>query len=110
MIGDDAWRKLTPDQQVILTELGQDAQHYMWARFATVRAEAYATAVAKGMRIVQPRPEDIVAWRACSAPLLEHYMDRAGMAGSKLFAAYGKLRTLPCCNRAPDDATTFTPQ
>jgi C4-dicarboxylate-binding protein DctP len=110
VIDEQAWRKLTPDQQVILTELAQDAQSYMWARFVTVRAEAYALAVEKGMRIVQLRPEDIVAWRACSAPLLETYMERAGALGSKLFAAYGKLRTHACCNEAPGDMTTFMPQ
>jgi TRAP-type C4-dicarboxylate transport system substrate-binding protein len=101
VINEQAWQKLTPEQQVILTELGQDAQNYMWARFVTIRAEAYALAVEKGMRIVELRPEDIFAWRACSASLLETYRDRAGVAGSKLFAAYGRLRTDPCCREAP---------
>jgi len=110
VIDERTWQKLTPDQQVIVTELGQDAQSYMWARFATVRAEAYALAAEKGMRIVQLRPEDIMAWRACSASLLETYMERAGALGSRLFAAYGKLRTHPCCNEPPGDITTFTPQ
>ncbi|MBO0766908.1 MAG: TRAP transporter substrate-binding protein DctP [Hyphomicrobiaceae bacterium] len=101
VINEQTWQKLTPDEQVILTELGQDAQNYMWARFVTIRTEAYALAVEKGMRIVELRPQDIFAWRACSAPLLETYMNRAGMAGTKLFAAYGRLRTLPCCRDAP---------
>jgi hypothetical protein len=55
----------------------------------------------RGMRIVEPPAEDVAAWRACSAPLLEEYAERAGEAGSKLFAAYGKLRTAPCCRDAP---------
>jgi C4-dicarboxylate-binding protein DctP len=110
VINEQAWRKLTPEQQEIITELSEDAQSYMWARFATVRAEAYALAVEKGMRIVQLRPEDIVAWRACSAPLLETYLERAGASGSKLFAAYGKLRTQPCCTDAPEDVATIAPQ
>jgi C4-dicarboxylate-binding protein DctP len=101
VINEQTWQKLTPEQQVILTELAQDAQNYMWARFVTIRAAAYALAVEKGMRIVELRPEDIFAWRACSASLLETYMDRAGIAGSKLFAAYGRLRTHPCCREAP---------
>jgi C4-dicarboxylate-binding protein DctP len=110
VIEERAWRRLTAEQQEILSELGQDAQSYMWARFSTVRAEAYALAVEKGMRIVQLRPEDVIAWRACSAPLLETYTERAGLLGSRLFAAYGKLRTNPCCNEAPGDITTFMPQ
>jgi C4-dicarboxylate-binding protein DctP len=110
VINEQAWQKLEPDHQVTLTELGQDAQNYMWARSLTIRAEAYAYAVAKGMRVVELRPEDFMAWRACSASLLEKYMVRAGTAGSKLFAAYGKLRTHPCCNGVPGGATTFRPQ
>jgi C4-dicarboxylate-binding protein DctP len=105
VLNEQVWQKLTPEQQVIFTELGQDAQSYMWARFVTIRAEAYALAVERGMRIVQLRPEDMFAWRACSAPLLETYMDRAGLAGSKLFAAYGRLRTHPCCRDAPADVS-----
>jgi C4-dicarboxylate-binding protein DctP len=110
VINEQAWRKLTPEQQEIVTELSEDAQSYMWARFATVRAEAYALAAEKGMRIVQLRPEDIMAWRACSAPLLETYLERAGALGSKLFAAYGKLRTQPCCTDAPEDVATSAPR
>jgi C4-dicarboxylate-binding protein DctP len=107
VINEQAWQKLTPEQQVTLTELGQDAQNYMWARFVTIRAEAYALAVEKGMGIVQLRPEDMFAWRACSAPLLERYMDRSGPPGSKLFAAYGRLRTHPCCRDAPADQSVI---
>lgn len=101
VINENAWRRLTPEQQEIFTELAQDAQAYMWARFATIRAEAYAFAVAKGMRIVELPTEDTAAWRACSAPLLEAYMDRSGEAGPKLFAAYGRLRTNACCREPP---------
>jgi C4-dicarboxylate-binding protein DctP len=105
VINDRAWQSLTSEQQEILTELGQDAQAYMWARFATISADAYARAAQKGMRIVEVPGEDITAWRACSAPLMERYMDGAGDAGRKLFAAYGKLRTDPCCREVPGDAS-----
>jgi C4-dicarboxylate-binding protein DctP len=100
-INEQAWQKLTPEQQEILTELGQDAQAYMWARFATIRAEAYALAAEKGMQVVPLRAEDVEAWRACSAPLLEAYMERTGEGARKIFAAYGRLRTDPCCREPP---------
>jgi C4-dicarboxylate-binding protein DctP len=109
VINGQAWDKLEPEHQVILTELAQDAQSYMWARFVTIRADAYAYAIEKGMRIVPLRSEDVTAWRACSASLLETYLDRAGVAGSRLFAAYGRLRTNSCCNEAPGDMS-FMPQ
>jgi TRAP-type C4-dicarboxylate transport system substrate-binding protein len=103
VINDKVWRKLTSEQREIFEELAQDAQAYMWARFATVRAEAYAFAVEKGMRIVELSKGDVEAWRACSAPLLEAYIERAGPAGPKLFSAYGKLRTDPCCREPPEE-------
>lgn len=101
VINDNAWQRLSPEQQKIIVELAQDAQAYMWARFATIRAQAYAFASQQGMRIIELAAEDLAAWRACSAPLLEEYAERTGGAGSKLFTAYGKLRTAPCCRDAP---------
>jgi C4-dicarboxylate-binding protein DctP len=103
-INENAWRRLTPEQQAIVTELAQDAQDYMWASFATIRARAYAFAIEKGMRVVDLPAEDTVAWRACSAPLLETYMARAGDGGPKLFTAYGRLRTRACCRDSPSEA------
>jgi C4-dicarboxylate-binding protein DctP len=103
VINEQAWERLTDEQREILAELAQDAQAYMWARYATIRAEAYAFAAQKGLRIVEPSTADVAAWRACSAPLLEAYLERAGDDGPKLFATYGRLRTSPCCRDAAED-------
>jgi C4-dicarboxylate-binding protein DctP len=101
VMNEKAWAKLAPEHQILLVELAQKAQQDAWARFAAIRAEAYAFAKQKGMSIVDLAVEDVVAWRACSAALLEAYVERAGDAGPKLFAAYGRLRTQPCCREAP---------
>jgi C4-dicarboxylate-binding protein DctP len=110
VINDKAWQRLSREQQEILTELAQDAQGYMWARFTTIREQAYAVAAQKRMRLVEVPGEDLAAWRACSAPLLDEYMERAGEAGPKLFRAYGKLRTAPCCRDAPTDDAPPAPR
>ena len=107
VINDNAWQRLSSEHQKILLELAKDAQDYMWARFVTIRAEAYAFALKQGMRVVELLAEDVAAWRACSASLLEEYMERSGHAGSRLFAAYGKLRTEPCCREAPRNEVPF---
>jgi C4-dicarboxylate-binding protein DctP len=107
VINEQTWQGLVPEHQEILTELAQDAQSLMWARFATIRAEAYAFAVQQGMRIVEPSADDVAAWRACSADLLETYMERGGVAVSKLFRAYGRLRADPCCRDAPGEMPLF---
>ena len=105
VINEKAWQSLTPRYRDIVSEIAEDAQAHMWARFTGIRAEAYAFAAQKGMRIVEPRPDDVAAWRACTAPLLEAYMERAGDSGPKLFEAYGRLRTAPCCRQVPGDAS-----
>lgn len=108
VINDEAWQRLSPEHREILAELAQDAQGYMWARFATARARAYEFARQKGMRIVEPTADDVAAWRACSAPLLEKFMERTGMAGSQFFMAYGRLRLHDCCRDAPADTPFIT--
>jgi C4-dicarboxylate-binding protein DctP len=110
VINDKVWQGLSREHQETLADLAEDAQGYMWARFATVREQAYALAAQKGMRIVELSSDDVAAWRACSAPLLEEYADRAGMAGLKLFAAYGKLRKDPCCRDAPREDEPLGPR
>jgi C4-dicarboxylate-binding protein DctP len=105
VINEKAWQSLTPRHRDLVSEIAEDAHALMWARFTSIRAEAYAFAAQKGMRIVEPRPDDVAAWRACTAPLLEAYMQRAGDAGPKLFGAYGRLRTAPCCRQGPGDAS-----
>jgi C4-dicarboxylate-binding protein DctP len=108
VINEKAWLALAPAEQQVFSEVAEDAQAVMWARFATTRAEAFASAVQKGMRIVEPSADDIAQWRACSAVLLEAYMVRAGQAGPKLFEAYGKLRTERCCRDAPSGEEHFS--
>jgi C4-dicarboxylate-binding protein DctP len=103
VINDTAWQRLTSEHRNVLSELAEEAQNLMWARFSRIRADAYAFAVQNGMRVVELAGADIEAWRACSAPLLLAYMEHAGDVGPKLFAAYGKLRTQPCCREAPPD-------
>jgi C4-dicarboxylate-binding protein DctP len=104
IVNERAWQRLAPAHRDIMSELAQEAQSDMWARFTAIRTDAYAFAKQKGMRIVDPRPEDVAGWRVCTAPLLEAYIERAGEAGPKLFAAYGRLRMAPCCRKLPVDA------
>jgi len=104
IVNEKVWQGLAPAHRELLSELSQEAQSDTWARFTAIRTDAYAFARQKGMKIVEPRPEDVAGWRACTAPLLEAYMERAGEAGPKLFAAYGRLRKAPCCRQLPVDA------
>jgi C4-dicarboxylate-binding protein DctP len=103
VINDKVWDSLSEGHRHILTEAAGALQARMWDLFAKIQADAYAFATSKGMKVYELPPRDIVAWRECSAPLLESYVDRIGELGPKLFSAYGRLRTDPCCNNASPD-------
>jgi len=107
VINDKAWEKLSEKHQHILSEAAAAAQERMWEHFTQSEAEAYAFAAKKGIKVREPSAKEVVAWRECSSPLLESYMDRIGELGPKLFAAYGKLRTDPCCNAAAPGQSQF---
>lgn len=92
------WDGLSPDQRRVLTEASDALQERTWEALAGIEAEAYAFAARKGMKVHEPSARDIVAWRQCSAPLLESYVERIGDLGPRLFTAYGRLRADPCCN------------
>lgn len=107
VINDKVWESLPEKQQKILSEAAAAVQERMWDLFAKTEADAYAFAAKKGMKVYEPSPREVVAWRECSAPLLESYVDRIGELGPKLFAAYGRLRTDPCCNNAVPEQMPF---
>jgi len=107
VINNKIWESLSEKHRQILSEAAATVQERMWDLFAKVEAEAYAFAEKKGMKIHEPSPKEVVAWRECSAPLLESYVDRIGDLGPKLFAAYGRLRTDPCCNNVAPGQTLF---
>jgi C4-dicarboxylate-binding protein DctP len=107
VINNNVWESLSESQRQILSEAAGAVQERMWDLFAKAEADAYAFAAKKGMKVYDPSPKEIVAWRECSAPLVESYVDRIGELGPKLFAAYGRLRTDPCCNRTMPEQMPF---
>jgi C4-dicarboxylate-binding protein DctP len=107
IINNKVWESLSEKQRQILSEAAGVVQERMWDLFAKVEAETYAFAAQKGMKVHDLSPKEVVAWRECSAPLLESYVERIGELGPKLFAAYGRLRTDPCCNNAPPEQAPF---
>ena len=46
-------------------------------------------------------PDQVAEWRACSSEVLDNYMRGGGELVRQVLAAYGKLRTHPCCNAGP---------
>jgi len=105
LVNERLWQSLSPDHKAVIVEAARAVERVARDRFAENEASAYAFAREKGMQIHTPTPDQVAEWRACSAGVLEEYMSQGGELGRLLLAAYGRLRTDPCCRAAP----TFGP-
>jgi hypothetical protein len=61
-----------------------------------------------GFKIQHLTHDEVAEWRACSAEMLAEYMEANGELAQRLMAAYGKLRTDPCCTTGPGSEMAFT--
>jgi C4-dicarboxylate-binding protein DctP len=101
IINEKVWQSLGQRDQSIILESSRKAERELRDQMADVEAKAYAFAQSKGMKVQNLSPNDVAEWRACSAKLLDDYMSEAGELAARLMAAYGRLRTQPCCSAGP---------
>jgi C4-dicarboxylate-binding protein DctP len=97
LINEQVWRSLSPEHRHVLEEAAAEAQKAILADLRRREAEGYALAAKNGMKSYEVTPDEVAEWRVCSAPVLEAFMRNAGELGERLMAAYGRLRTQPCC-------------
>jgi TRAP-type C4-dicarboxylate transport system substrate-binding protein len=95
------WQALAPAHRAAITEAVKRLELKIRERAAESECTLYATAREKGMKIVDLAPHQVAEWRACSSDVLVQYMDTSADVGSRLMAAYGRLRTAPCCSAGP---------
>jgi C4-dicarboxylate-binding protein DctP len=101
MINDKVWQSLGARVQAAVAEAAKVVEQELRDAMADIEAEAYAFALGKGMKVLELGPDHVAEWRACSAPLVDEFMNEGGELASKLMAAYGKLRQQPCCSGGP---------
>jgi C4-dicarboxylate-binding protein DctP len=101
IINEKVWQTIPREHQVIITAAARKAERDLRQQTADIEAEAYAFARSKGMKIVELTPDDVAEWRACSANLVDDYMETAGELGARVMTTYGRLRTDPCCTSGP---------
>jgi C4-dicarboxylate-binding protein DctP len=97
LINEPIWQSLSPDHRRMVEEAAAEAQKAILVDLRKGETEGYALAVKNGMKIHQVTPDDVAEWRACSAPVLEEFMNKSGELGQRLLEAYGELRKQPCC-------------
>jgi C4-dicarboxylate-binding protein DctP len=100
------WEGLSDEHRAVVQKAAKTAEHEIRSKAAKLEEEAYAFARSKGMTVHSLTPDQVAEWRACSSEVLDNYMSGGGELMRKLLAAYGRLRTQPCCSAGP--AGTFS--
>ena len=101
VINEKSWQSLSPGHQTIIAEAAGRVERETRERVSQIESRAYAFAREKGMKVQELTPDQVAEWRACSANVVADYMDKSGDLARQLMAAYGKLRTDPCCTAGP---------
>jgi C4-dicarboxylate-binding protein DctP len=100
-INEKAWQSLSPKQQALFVDVARKVEQEVRDRLVKIEAEYYEFALAKGMKVYDLTPDQVADWRACSAAAIDAYMTDHPEVAHELLAAYGRLRTEPCCSTAP---------
>jgi C4-dicarboxylate-binding protein DctP len=106
IIQDAVWQRLSESHKVVMREAGRKLERQLRGQIAQIEDNDYRFAREKGMTIYELTPDQVVEWRACSAPVLEEFMANSGEWAHQLMLAYGKLRTDPCCSTGPQGEFT----
>jgi C4-dicarboxylate-binding protein DctP len=101
IMNEKSWRALTDRQRAILQAAARRAERDVREKSAKLEEKSWQWARNKGIKVHDLTPDQVAEWRACSADVVETYMKNGGDLGEKLMAAYGKLRSDPCCSAGP---------
>ncbi|HWE15847.1 MAG TPA: TRAP transporter substrate-binding protein DctP [Hyphomicrobiaceae bacterium] len=104
LINEKSWQSLTDHQRTIIRAAARKAENDIREKNSKLDQRSWDWARNKGMRIQELTPDQVAEWRACSADLIDTYMRSSADLGQKLIAAYGKLRSDPCCSAGPPGA------
>jgi C4-dicarboxylate-binding protein DctP len=107
-INEKSFQSLSPAHRTIVIEAARAVERETRDKLAEFEAKAVGFARSKGMRVVALTPDQVAEWRACSAEMVADFMDKNGELARRLMAAYGRLRTDPCCSAGPAAGVAFT--
>jgi C4-dicarboxylate-binding protein DctP len=108
IVNERIWQSLPEAHRKILMDAAQDEERQSRQRVTEIESGFYAVFRQKGMTLHDLTADQIADWRACSASIVEEYMLSSSDLARQLLAAYGKLRTEPCCTAGPSTAGPFS--
>jgi C4-dicarboxylate-binding protein DctP len=105
IINEKTWQSLSASDRAILTEAARSVERQSRENVAELETNSYNLFRQKGMTVHELTADQVADWRACSAAVIESFMRNNDDLSRQLLAAYGKLRTDPCCSSAPNTGT-----
>jgi C4-dicarboxylate-binding protein DctP len=107
IVNEKVWQSLPADQRDIIAQAARDEERQSRQNVAEIEAGLYTLFRQKGMTVHELTPDQVSDWRACSASIVEEYVQNNSDLARQLMAAYGRLRTEPCCSAGPRTGDTF---
>ena len=101
IVNERTWAALSAAHKTIIIEAARNVERKIRDNVAEIEGKTLAFAREKGMKVRDITPDEIAEWRACSADVLDAYMQKNADMGRQLMAAYARLRMEPCCSAGP---------
>jgi C4-dicarboxylate-binding protein DctP len=108
IINEKIWQGLPESHRKVLAEAAREEEHQSRRNVTEIEASLYTMFRDKGMAVHELTPDQVADWRACSAGIVENYIHNNAELARQLMAAYGKLRTDPCCSAGPATTGIFS--
>lgn len=91
-ITEEAWGKLTPDQQKIMAEAGKDAMEHNIKLTEEARNNFEKLVTEKGGKIYRPTPEEMAKFKQALTPLHDEVAQYSGPMGKELMDALRSVK------------------
>jgi C4-dicarboxylate-binding protein DctP len=108
IVNEKVWQSLPEPHKAVILEAAQREELRSRENVARIEASLYAKFQEKGMTVHELASDQIADWRACSAGIVESYISNNTDLARQLMAAYGRLRTDPCCTAGPASSGGFS--
>ena len=108
IVNEKVWQSLPEAHRAIILEAARQEEQQSRENVTKIEAGLYTLFQEKGMTVHELTADQVADWRACSASVVEGYIFNNTELARQLMAAYGKLRTDPCCTAGPSTAGSFS--
>jgi TRAP-type C4-dicarboxylate transport system substrate-binding protein len=101
VMNEDFWQRLSERHKAIVRSAAIDADEEGARLLVESESTAYKMLTENNLaKVVSLSTDEVQLWRFCSSDVLTDFLIQSGHLGHELMLAYGRLRQMPCCNKA----------